>query len=90
MVPQSSQGLLRLKRGHASPRLGEGQGGASPAWYECRVEVVNPIVRLRQREALDDTPGKDPGDVSTIKDEGSIDEAREAWRAIQAEMAARR
>jgi acetyl-CoA synthetase len=34
--------------------------------------------------------GKDPGDVSTIEDEGSIEEAREAWRAIQAEMAARR
>jgi acetyl-CoA synthetase len=33
--------------------------------------------------------GKDPGDVSTIEDEGSIDEVREAWRAIQAEMAAR-
>jgi acetyl-CoA synthetase len=34
--------------------------------------------------------GRDPGDVSTIEDEGSIDEAREAWRVIQAEMAARR
>jgi acetyl-CoA synthetase len=34
--------------------------------------------------------GKDPGDVSTIEDEGSIEEARDAWRAIQAEMAARR
>ncbi|HLW46777.1 MAG TPA: acetate--CoA ligase [bacterium] len=34
--------------------------------------------------------GKDPGDISTIEDEGSVEEAREAWRAIQAEMAARR
>jgi acetyl-CoA synthetase len=34
--------------------------------------------------------GKEPGDVSTIEDEGSIDEAREAWRAMQAEMTARR
>ncbi len=34
--------------------------------------------------------GRDPGDVSTIEDEGSIDEAREAWRAIQAEIAAGR
>ncbi len=32
--------------------------------------------------------GKDPGDVSTIEDEGSIEEAREAWRRIQAEMTA--
>jgi acetyl-CoA synthetase len=30
--------------------------------------------------------GRDPGDVSTIEDEGSIEEAREAWRQIQAEM----
>ena len=29
---------------------------------------------------------RDPGDVSTIEDEGSIDEARAAWRQIQAEM----
>ena len=34
--------------------------------------------------------GRDPGDVSTIEDEGSIDEAREAWRAIQAEIMAGR
>jgi acetyl-CoA synthetase len=34
--------------------------------------------------------GRDPGDVSTIEDEGSIDEAREAWRAIQAEITAGR
>ena len=34
--------------------------------------------------------GRDPGDVSTIEDEGSIDEAREAWRVIQGEIAAGR
>jgi acetyl-CoA synthetase len=34
--------------------------------------------------------GRDPGDVSTIEDEGSIDEAGEAWRAIQAEITAGR
>jgi acetyl-CoA synthetase len=27
--------------------------------------------------------GKDPGDISTIEDEGSVDEAREAWRDLQ-------
>ncbi|TMC36700.1 MAG: acetyl-CoA synthetase, partial [Chloroflexi bacterium] len=26
---------------------------------------------------------KDPGDISTIEDEGSVDEAREAWRDLQ-------
>ncbi len=34
--------------------------------------------------------GRDPGDVSTIEDEGSIEEAREAWRQMQAEIAAGR
>jgi acetyl-CoA synthetase len=32
--------------------------------------------------------GRDPGDVSTIEDEGSIEEARQAWRQIQAEIQA--
>jgi acetyl-CoA synthetase len=32
---------------------------------------------------------RDPGDVSTIEDEGSIEEAREAWRQIQAEIKGR-
>ncbi len=31
---------------------------------------------------------RDPGDVSTIEDEGSIEEAREAWKQIQAEIRA--
>ncbi len=31
---------------------------------------------------------RDPGDVSTIEDEGSIEEARQAWRQIQAEIKA--
>ena len=26
----------------------------------------------------------DPGDISTIEDEGSVDEAREAWDAMKA------
>jgi acetyl-CoA synthetase len=31
--------------------------------------------------------GKDPGDISTIEDEGSVEEAREAWRDLQREVA---
>ncbi|MGD0116108.1 MAG: acetate--CoA ligase [Dehalococcoidia bacterium] len=31
--------------------------------------------------------GKDPGDVSTIEDEGSVEEAREAWRKMSAAVA---
>jgi len=30
--------------------------------------------------------GKDPGDISTIEDEGSVEEAREAWRDLQREV----
>jgi acetyl-CoA synthetase len=32
---------------------------------------------------------KDPGDISTIEDEGSVEEARTAWEAIRAEVATR-
>jgi acetyl-CoA synthetase len=31
---------------------------------------------------------RDPGDISTIEDEGSVDDAREAWQAMKAEVAA--
>jgi len=30
---------------------------------------------------------RDPGDVSTIEDEGSVEEARRAWREMRAEIA---
>ena len=30
---------------------------------------------------------RDPGDISTIEDEGSVEEARQAWRQMKAEMA---
>ncbi|MEX2047205.1 MAG: acetyl-CoA synthetase, partial [Chloroflexota bacterium] len=30
--------------------------------------------------------GKDPGDISTIEDEGSVEEAREAWEQIRASV----
>jgi acetyl-CoA synthetase len=33
------------------------------------------------------TAGRDPGDISTIEDEGSVDEAREAWARMRAEVA---
>lgn len=31
---------------------------------------------------------KDPGDISTIEDEGSVEDAREAWREMRAEVGA--
>ena len=35
------------------------------------------------------TLGKDPGDISTIEDEGSVEEAREAWEQMAASVAPR-
>lgn len=32
------------------------------------------------------TLGSDPGDITTIEDEGSVEEAREAWRTMKAEL----
>jgi acetyl-CoA synthetase len=29
------------------------------------------------------TLDRDPGDITTIEDEGSVEEAREAWRALR-------
>jgi acetyl-CoA synthetase len=33
------------------------------------------------------TLGRDPGDVSTIEDEGSVEEAREAWQQLKTQIA---
>ena len=33
--------------------------------------------------------GKDPGDISTIEDEGSVEEAREAWQQLRTVVADR-
>ncbi len=30
--------------------------------------------------------GKDPGDISTIEDAGSVEEAHEAWHEFEAEL----
>jgi acetyl-CoA synthetase len=32
------------------------------------------------------TVGRDPGDITTIEDEGSVEEAREAWKDMKADM----
>ena len=34
------------------------------------------------------TAERDPGDISTIEDEGSVDDARAAWSQMRAELAA--
>jgi acetyl-CoA synthetase len=33
---------------------------------------------------------KDPGDISTIEDEGSVEEARESWQQMKSSVAAGR
>ncbi len=35
------------------------------------------------------TLGRDPGDISTIEDEGSVAEARQAWEEMRAEISIR-
>jgi acetyl-CoA synthetase len=32
------------------------------------------------------TLGRDPGDITTIEDEGSVDEARNAWQQMKGDM----
>jgi acetyl-CoA synthetase len=32
---------------------------------------------------------RDPGDITTIEDEGSVDEARQAWAQMKAEIGAK-
>ena len=29
---------------------------------------------------------RDPGDITTIEDEGSVDDARQAWRQVRADI----
>ncbi len=40
--------------------------------------------RVLKAVALD----KDPGDISTIEDEASVEEAREAWQQLREEVGA--
>ncbi len=43
--------------------------------------------KIMRRVLRSVTLGRDPGDVSTIEDEGSVEEARHAWEQLKAEMA---
>ena len=49
------------------------------AWHGQR---VSPVVPLRA-VILD----RDPGDITTIEDEGSVEEARQAWTQMKADLA---
>ena len=43
--------------------------------------ALHPTVTAWKREATED-----PGDISTIEDEGSVEEAREAWEQMRASV----
>jgi len=40
---------------------------------------------VRGREGRPVILDRDPGDITTIEDEGSVDEARQAWQQLRAE-----
>ena len=51
------------------------------------VVTLEPLQYIARRVIRAAYLGRDPGDVSTIEDEGSIEEARGAWAQMQAEVA---
>src|SRR6185503_12331468 len=53
------------------------------------IEFVNMLPKTRSGKIMRRvlkavTLGKDPGDITTIEDEGSVEEARQAWEQIRA------
>ena len=42
--------------------------------------------KIMRRVLRSVTLNREPGDVSTIEDEGSIEEARQAWQQLKSEM----
>jgi len=90
-------GELELADPHAAgPRLrgGEQRGPHAfatmlPRDHQAEVGDVRTgrVEIAHDREAPDDAAvvlGHEPGDISTIEDEGSVEEAREAWRQMTA------
>jgi acetyl-CoA synthetase len=55
------------------------------------LEFVNMLPKTRSGKIMRRvlkavTLGKDPGDITTIEDEGSVEEARQAWEHLRAEV----
>jgi acetyl-CoA synthetase len=97
---QAIAAFVTLKSGHApSPELKE----ELRMWVAKEIGSLAKPDDIRFTDALPKTRSgkimrrvlkaivldRDPGDVSTIEDEGSIEEAREAWQQIQAEIKGR-
>ena len=86
-MPSVLRGCVR-----APPRASDGQapwprGPIARAATTCRRRAwhgqrVSPVVPLRA-VILD----RDPGDITTIEDEGSVEEARQAWTQMKADLA---
>ncbi|MGH9073880.1 MAG: acyl-CoA synthetase, partial [Acidimicrobiales bacterium] len=84
-----------LRAGHAdSPGLGKEltdtvRRELGPVAVIGEVNVVDALPKTRSGKIMRRvlkaiTLDKDPGDVSTIEDEGSVEEAREAWQRMKA------
>jgi acetyl-CoA synthetase len=55
------------------------------------MEFVNMLPKTRSGKIMRRvlkavTLGKDPGDITTIEDESSVEEARRAWEQLKAEV----
>ncbi len=86
-----------LKQGHRpSPELRRElvevvRGELGPVAVVGEVNFVSMLPKTRsgkimRRVLRSVILGKDPGDITTIEDEGSVEEARTAWQQLQAEL----
>jgi acetyl-CoA synthetase len=83
-----------LKQGHSpSPRLKEEllatvRGELGPVAVIGDLNFVRSLPKTRSGKIMRRvlravTLGKDPGDITTLEDEGSVEEARQAWQEIR-------
>jgi acetyl-CoA synthetase len=83
-----------LKQGHApSPQLKEElratvRGELGPVAVIGDLNFVRSLPKTRSGKIMRRvlravTLGRDPGDITTLEDEGSVEEARQAWKEIR-------
>ena len=69
-------------------RITMGSASAWNSWFSDFGNHPQGIGRLREIvDAACRDVGRDPGDITTIEDEGSVEEARSAWEQMRAAMA---